>query len=97
VRVQSLGTDAEQPTRGVQITAIVKSGGNQFHGGGVWSGASKSLEATNVDAALEAIGITSGDRLDSQSDVSGELGAASSGTSCGSTRPRAGATPPMTC
>jgi hypothetical protein len=74
VRVQTLGLDAEQPTRGVQMTAVVKSGGNAFHGSGFWSGASKSLEATNVDAALEAIGITSGDRLDTQSDVSGELG-----------------------
>ncbi|MGH9257451.1 MAG: TonB-dependent receptor domain-containing protein, partial [Vicinamibacterales bacterium] len=74
VRVQTLGTDAEQPTRGVQITAIVKSGGNEFHGGGFWSGTNKSFEGTNVDAALEAIGITSGDRLDTQSDMSGDLG-----------------------
>ena len=35
-RVQSMGTDAEFPTRGVQINAIVKSGGNEFHGGGLW-------------------------------------------------------------
>lgn len=74
VRIQTLGTDAEQPTRGVQITGIVKSGGNDFHGSGFWSGANKSLEATNVDAELEAIGITSGDRLDAQSDLSGDLG-----------------------
>ena len=74
VRVQTLGTDAEQPTRGVQITAIVKSGGNDFHGNGFWSGTNKSFEGTNVDAKLEAIGITSGDRLDTQSDVSGDLG-----------------------
>lgn len=74
VRVQTLGLDAEQPTRGVQMTAVVKSGGNQFHGSGFYSGANKSLEATNVDAALEAIGITSGDRLDAQYDLSGDLG-----------------------
>jgi len=74
VRIQTLAGDAEQPTRGVQITAVVKSGGNDFHGSGLWSGASKRLESTNVDAALEAIGITSGDRLDAQYDVTGDLG-----------------------
>ena len=36
-RVQTLGTDAEFPTRGVQITAVVKSGGNDFHGSGTWA------------------------------------------------------------
>ncbi|HEY5617397.1 MAG TPA: carboxypeptidase regulatory-like domain-containing protein [Vicinamibacterales bacterium] len=74
VRIQTLAGDAEQPTRGVQITAVVKSGGNDFHGGGRWSGTNKSFEGTNIDAELEAIGITSGDRLDSQSDLGGELG-----------------------
>ena len=42
-RVQSLGTDAEFQTRGVQMTAIVKSGGNQFHGGGSWAQNNKQL------------------------------------------------------
>ena len=74
VRVVTLGADAEAPTRGVGFTAVVKSGGNDFHGTGLWSGASKSLESTNVDAALETIGISSGDRLDAQYDVSGDLG-----------------------
>jgi hypothetical protein len=74
VRVQTLGADAEQPSKGLQITAVVKSGGNDFHGSGIWSGANKSFEGTNLDADLEALGISSGDRLDSQYDVSGELG-----------------------
>ncbi len=74
VRIQTLAGDAEQPTRGVQITAVVKSGGNDFHGNGRWSGANKRFESKNVDAKLEAIGISSGDRLDSQSDLGGELG-----------------------
>jgi len=74
VRIQTLGADAEQPTRGVQITAIVKSGGNDFHGSGMWAGASERLESTNVDDELRAIGITSGDRLNEQYDVNGDLG-----------------------
>jgi hypothetical protein len=74
VRIMTLGADAEQPTRGLQITAVVKSGSNQFHGSGLWSGANKGFESTNVDAALEAIGITSGDRLDEQYDLFADLG-----------------------
>jgi len=73
VRLQT-GGDAEQPTPGVQVSAVVKSGGNDFHGSALFSWANKRFESTNVDAALEAIGITSGDRLDKQHDVSGDLG-----------------------
>jgi hypothetical protein len=74
VRVQTTGADAERPTRGVQVTAVVKSGGNEFHGGGFWSGTNSSFQGNNIDSELEAAGITSGDALDSQYDVSGELG-----------------------
>ena len=74
VRVQSVGADAERPTRGVQVTAVVKSGGNDFHGGGFWAGTNNSFQGNNIDSDLEAAGITSGDALDSQYDVSGELG-----------------------
>jgi carboxypeptidase family protein len=74
VRVQSTGADAERPTRGVQVTAVVKSGGNEFHGGGLWAGTNSSFQGNNIDSELEAAGITSGDALDSQYDVSGEIG-----------------------
>jgi hypothetical protein len=74
VRVQSTGADAERPTRGVQVTAVVKSGGNEFHGGGLWAGTNGNFQNNNIDEELEAAGISSGDALDSQYDVSGELG-----------------------
>jgi len=74
VRVQSIGADAERPTRGVSVTAVVKSGGNEFHGGGLWAGSNGNFQNNNIDRELEAAGITSGDALDSQYDVSGELG-----------------------
>jgi hypothetical protein len=74
VRVQSTGADAERPTRGVQVTAVVKSGGNEFHGGGLWAGTNSSFQGNNIDQELEAQGIETGDALDSQYDVSGELG-----------------------
>ncbi len=74
VRVQSTGADAERPTRGVQVTAVVKSGGNEFHGGGLWAGTNGSFQSNNLDQELEDAGVTSGDALDSQYDVSGEIG-----------------------
>ena len=38
VRVQTTGVDADRPTKGVQVTAVVKSGGNEFHGSGFFAG-----------------------------------------------------------
>ena len=97
VRVQSTGADAERPTRGVQVTAVVKSGGNEFHGGGFWAGTNSSFQGNNIDQELEAAGITSGDALDSSMTSAESWGAASSGTSCGSTVPPVSARPRMTC
>jgi hypothetical protein len=73
-RVQSLGTDAEFPTRGVQINVIVKSGGNDFHGAGHWAQSNKNFQGNNIDEELRAIGITSGDGLENRYDLSGEFG-----------------------
>ena len=74
VRVQSVGADAERATRGVQVTAVVKSGGNDFHGGGFYAATNSGFQGDNIDQELEDAGITSGDALDSQYDVSGEIG-----------------------
>ena len=74
VKVQTLGTDAEFPTRGVQMTGIVKSGGNDFHGSGMYSAASPKFQSNNIDSELEAIGITLGNSLAKQYDLSADLG-----------------------
>jgi hypothetical protein len=73
-RVQSLGTDADAPTRGVQLNAIVKSGGNDFHGSGNWAQTNKNFQSKNIDAELTAIGITAGDGLKNRMDIGGDLG-----------------------
>jgi len=73
-RVQSLGTDAEFQTRGVQMNGVVKSGGNQFHGSGYWAQNNKSWQNNNISPELAAIGITLGNAIKSQYDVSGDLG-----------------------
>ena len=73
-RVQSLGTDAEFQTRGVQMTGVVKSGGNQFHGGVSWAQNNKSFQSDNLNDELRAQGFTIGNALKTQYDVSGDLG-----------------------
>ena len=73
-RVQSLGTDAEVWARGVQLNALVKSGGNNFHGSGLWAQTNHNFQSNNVDAELEAMGITTGNTLQNQYDVGGDLG-----------------------
>ena len=73
-RVQTVGTDAEFPTRGVQVNAIVKSGGNQFHGSGNWAWEGEKSRSDNVDKALLDLGIEKGNAIVKQYDVGGDLG-----------------------
>jgi hypothetical protein len=73
-RVQTLGNDAEMPTRGVQIVAVLKSGGNDFHGDAFWGQTNHNLQNGNVDDALRAQGVTSGNTIETRRDVSGDLG-----------------------
>jgi len=72
--VQTVGHSAEAPNRGIQLSVIVKSGGNDFHGNGFWSQTSDRLQSRNVDAALRAQGVTSGSPVEARWDRSGELG-----------------------
>jgi len=72
--VQSVGNNAESPTRGVQINAIVKSGGNDFHGGAYWSQTNHSLQSSNIDSALRARGVSAGNPIDLWRDISADLG-----------------------
>ncbi len=73
-KVQSLGTDAEFWLHGVQLNAVVKSGGNEFHGGGFWAQTNHNFQADNIDEELEAQGITAGNTLQNQYDFGGDLG-----------------------
>jgi hypothetical protein len=72
--VQTLGSDAEAPTRGIQMNVILKSGGNDFHGSGFWAQSSQRLQSNNVDASLKAQGITSGNPIETRWDRSADLG-----------------------
>ena len=56
-RVQTVGSNAEMPRRGLLVDSVVKSGGNEFHGGIVLYGSGSKLESNNIDAGLAAAGI----------------------------------------
>ena len=78
VRVQSLGTDAEFQTRGVQMTGVVKSGGNQFHGGGAWAQNNKHFQSDNINDELEAQGFTDRQRAQDATTTSAATSAGAS-------------------
>ena len=73
-QVNTSASDADMPTRGVQLGVVVKSGGNAFHGGGFWGQTSSGLQSDNLDDRLRGEGLTSGNRLVYRRDGSGELG-----------------------
>ena len=56
-RVETMGANAQAPTRGIQSHTIIKSGGNDFHGGVFWSQTGPKFQGENLDAALRALGV----------------------------------------
>ena len=58
-QVSTVGSTAEMEARGVQVNAIVKSGGNQFHGEAGFTLGGR-LERNNICGELQAQGITAG-------------------------------------
>jgi hypothetical protein len=76
--VSTVGNDAEAPTRGIQIAAVVKAGGNQFHGGAFYSRSPSALQSNNLDETLKAsTSVNSGRpillRYDSGADLGGKV------------------------
>ena len=74
VKVSSVGNDAEIPGRGISLNAVVKSGGNSFHGSLTGNYTNPSLISDNVDATLKAEGISSGVPLERRYDYGGDVG-----------------------
>jgi len=73
-RVQTVGSNAEMPRRGMLVDSIVKSGGNEFHGSVTGYGANSHFESKNVDDALRAQGIRGSPKLHHQAELNGNLG-----------------------
>lgn len=73
-QVKAVGNEAEVALPGTNWIAIVKSGGNDFHGATFASGNTERLQSDNIDDALRAQGITTGSSLRHVWDVGGDLG-----------------------
>ncbi|MGE5361448.1 MAG: TonB-dependent receptor domain-containing protein [Bacteroidales bacterium] len=74
VQIKAMGNDAEMSVPGTQFMAILKSGSNQFHGSGMYSWESPSLQANNVTDALRARGASEGNPLIAYHDANVDLG-----------------------
>jgi Carboxypeptidase regulatory-like domain len=73
-RIETMGANAAAPTRGIQSHTIVKSGGNDFHGGALWSQTGPKLQGHNLDSRLRDLGVETGNALVKRYDVGAELG-----------------------
>jgi hypothetical protein len=73
-RIQSINNGPDVASHGVSINMLIKSGGNDFHGSGAFSGTSHRFESNNISEALRAQGITSGNPITYRKDMSGDLG-----------------------
>jgi carboxypeptidase family protein len=73
-KVQTISNGPEIPSRGPALTMLLKSGGNEFHGGGEFAFTSQRFESNNVDAALRAKGVTQGSPLNYRRDQGADLG-----------------------
>ena len=73
-RIEIMGATAAAPTRGIQSHTIVKSGGNDFHGGGDYSQTGPKLQAANLDANLKSLGVETGNALDKRYNIGADLG-----------------------
>src|SRR5947207_1401994 len=74
VQVKSSGNDAEVSVPGISMVAIMKSGGNTFHGAYQASTETPTLQADNLNDSLRAQGLTATSPLKNFYDVSGDLG-----------------------
>ena len=63
--VKTVGSDADTPVRGISINAIVRTGGNEFHGSGFLAGTNQSFESNPGIA---------GNPINKRYDVNGDVG-----------------------
>ncbi len=61
IAINAVGNGAEMPNPGVLSQLIAKSGGNQYHGNLYLDFQNESMEATNIDDAQIAAGVTGSD------------------------------------
>jgi hypothetical protein len=74
VQIRTSGNDAEVSVPGISMVAVLKSGGNTFHGTYTAAAESPRLQSDNLDAALRSQGLSATSPLKSFYDVSADLG-----------------------
>ena len=74
VQIRTSGNDAEVSVPGISMVAIMKSGGNDFHGTYQVSTESPRFQADNLNDALRAQGLTATSPLKNFYDLSADLG-----------------------
>ena len=74
VQIRTSGNDAEVSVPGISMVAIMKSGGNNFHGAYQISTESPKFQADNLNDALRAQGLTATSPLKNFYDLAADLG-----------------------
>src|SRR3954447_20568041 len=74
VQIRTSGSDAEVSVPGISMVAIMKSGGNTFHGAYQISTETPALQADNLNDALRAQGLTATSPLKNFYDLAADLG-----------------------
>ena len=72
--VQTVGNNAETPNAGLNLNIILKSGGNQFHGQGVYTATAQKLQWENLDQTLINSGLGSPNKIATRWDADGAIG-----------------------
>ena len=74
VQIKTSGNDAEVSVPGISMVAVMKSGGNDFHGTYVSAFESPKAQSSNLDNSLRSQGLMATSPLKSFYDVSADLG-----------------------
>jgi len=74
VQVRAAGHTAEVGQPGANLVAVVKSGGNQFHGTYTGSWQSPKFQSSNITPELQAQGLSQTNPLKHYYDIAGDLG-----------------------
>lgn len=72
--IATIGNTAEMPGSGVWLNTVLKSGGNDFHGGAYYALTGPWAQSKNIDDKLAAAGVTGGNALLQRFDLNGDLG-----------------------
>jgi hypothetical protein len=73
-KVNTAANDASMPVPGNQINAVIKIGGNQFHGGAYFDYENPSFQGTNISRAQVLQGAGVGTRITEYKDINGDIG-----------------------